>query len=127
MGLFDWIYRLPRPLLLWMGVLTCAVAVRFMVRVTDSIAIAFETAARTNTPVVNMDGGLAALATAGAGAAVTVGTFILQVLRSRSAERIEEIRSGGQASPPPPASPSSSAAPAETSPTGGLVNNEAIS
>lgn len=130
MGLFDWIYRLPRPLLLWMGVIMCAVAIRFMVRVLDSIALAFERAADQGVAVPNMDGGMAALITAGGGAAVTVGGFIWQVLRNRSAERIEEIRVGaGGGSPPNPPAPAADSPPSPASddvPGGGLVNNQAI-
>lgn len=69
---------------------------------------------------------IAALVAAMGGAAASVHSIVSNLNNARNAERIEEIRAGN--APPPLAVPSSapSAPPAEPSPTGGLVNNDAL-
>ena len=108
--------RAPRPLIGWVGVLLIAICTAFIAVVLYAIAMGFLLTAAKGEGVPDMTGGLAVLLPAVA----TAWGMVAQWLHTRSRERREEIRAG-QSAPPFPQPP-----PSEPSPTGGLVNQDAI-
>jgi hypothetical protein len=88
--------RAPRPLILWAGVALVAGGTAFVLVVLAAIAIGFWMTAARGQGVPDLSGGLGALA----GAAVTVGAFIAQVLNQRHVERRDLIARGGAPNAP---------------------------
>jgi hypothetical protein len=116
----DLIDRIGRPLLRLCGVLFVVILLWFLFRVMLAILTAFDRAASEGTSVPDMSGGLASILTPVlASIPIIIPMAIDQITRHR--ERRDQIARGTQ--PPPLASPPS---PEPSSPTGGLVNNQAI-
>jgi hypothetical protein len=119
----DLIDRLGRPLLRLCGVVFAIVLVVIVARIGNAVVMAFERAAIEGRPVPDMSGGLPGILSGLAVAVPAIGAFILdQITRHR--ERTRQIDRGWTPNPPqPPPGPSPAA---EPSPSGGLVNNDAI-
>lgn len=83
-------HRAPRPLILWAGVALVAGGTIFVLIVLAAIALGFWATAAQGRGVPDLSGGLGALA----GAAVTIGAFIAQVLNQRHVERRDHIARG---------------------------------
>lgn len=115
----GWLHRSPRPLLMWCAVLMVVLVLLFFIGVGLAILTAFQRAAETGQPVPDMSGGLAAVLTGLAALLPALGTFF-QIFNQRHVERRDQISRGQAPGPFAPAPPS------EPSPTGGLVNDEAI-
>jgi TRAP-type C4-dicarboxylate transport system permease small subunit len=116
----GWLHRAPRPLVMWLAVLMVVCVIAFFIAIGTAIATAFQRAAETGQPVPDMSGGLAAVMTGLAALLPALASF-WQIFNQRHIERRDEIARGGAPSPFPQAAP-----PPEPSPTGGLVNNEAL-
>ena len=120
----GWLHRGPRPFLMWLAVIACVLVLAFFVTIGFSIAHAFQRAAETGQPVPDMSGGLAAVATGLAALLPALAQF-WQVFNQRHVERMDQQSRGAAPTVPfDPAPPPSR--PSEPSPSGGLVNNEAI-
>lgn len=116
----GWLHRAPRPLVMWLAVVMVLFVIVFFVAIGAAIVTAFNRAATTGQPVPDMSGGLAAVLTGLAALLPALASF-WQIFNQRHIERRDEIARGGAPGPFP--SPPS---PPEPSPTGGLVNNEAL-
>lgn len=117
----SWLHRAPRPLVMWLAVVMVIFVIVFFVAIGAAIVTAFNRAATTGAPVPDMSGGLSAVLTGLAALLPALATF-WQIFNQRHVERRDTIAHGG--GPPPPfVQPSQ---PPEPSPTGGLVNNDAL-
>ena len=105
---------------MWLAVIMVLCVLAFFIAIGSAIATAFHRAAETGQPVPDMSGGIAAVMSGLAALLPALATF-WQIFNQRHTERRDEIARGGAPSPFP--SPPS---PPEPSPTGGLVNNEAL-
>lgn len=111
----GWLHRAPRPIVMWLAVTMVVLVLAFFVAIGTAIATAFQRAAETGQPVPDMSGGLAAVLTGLAALLPALASF-WQIFNQRHVERRDTIARGGG---PPPFDSS-------PSPTGGLVNNEAL-
>jgi len=108
---------IARPLMLHAGWLFLACAIVFLTAAGGLFLFGMYRDLVLGQPV-NWSG-FAVMVTAMGGASASILGIVIPLLRDRRIQRVEEIRAGV-----PPASPLPS--PPEASPTGGLVNNEAL-
>lgn len=106
---------------MWLAVVACVLVLLFFVGIGIAILTAFDRAATSGLPVPDMSGGLAAIAAALAALLPALAQFF-QVFNQRHIERRDQIAQGGGGPPPFDQAPPSPG----PSPTGGLVNNQAI-
>ena len=118
--------RWPRPWLMWIGVFIALLLVAFFVKLGLSVLAVYERAAIEFRPVPDMSGGIAAIL----GSIAVLIPAILQAMQAVSQygrERLDQQARGipptGIPTPPPPVSVPAAV---EPSPTGGLVNNDAL-
>lgn len=112
--------RAQRPLIGWGGVLLVAVCVIFVAVLAFIATYALWRWA--NGEPVDMNG-FAAVLTGATAAGTAVWSLVKQFMIGRTTQYVEEIRAG-QREPPFSSTPTPSSP--EPSPTGGLVNNNAI-
>lgn len=112
----GWFHRSPRPLVMWLAVVMVLFVIVFFVAIGAAIVTAFNRAAETGQAVPDMSGGLSAVLTGLAALLPALATF-WQIFNQRHTERRDEIARGGAPGPFPSSEPS---------PTGGLVNNDAL-
>lgn len=86
-------HRAPRPLVMWLAVLTVACVLAFFVGVGSAIVVAFNRAATTGQPVPDMSGGLAAVLTGLAALLPALAQF-WQIFNQRHVERRDQISRG---------------------------------
>jgi len=112
--------RWPRPTIMWLAPAIILIVVYFFIRIFNAIADAYEHAAHAHQPVPDMSGGIAAIL---GGLALLIPPLLqfVQVFHGYHRERMDQ-----QARGIPPSGVPFPQPPPEPSPTGGLVNNEAI-
>lgn len=113
----GWLHRAPRPLMMWLALFCVLSLILFFWGVGTAVVTAAQRAATEGRDMPDMSGGLPGILT-GMGALLPAIVAFWQVFNQRHVERRDQIARGGGPSP---------FVPSEPSPTGGLVNNEAIS
>lgn len=119
--------RWPRPLMMFLAVATAIMVVTFFIGIGTAILRVYDRAATEFQPVPDMSGGIGAIIGAVALLLPAIVQFV-QIFRDRHRERMDQQARGIPPSgvPFPQPAPGSAPASLEPSPTGGLVNNEAI-
>lgn len=115
----NWFWRLPRPLMMWLAIIVIVLIILFFVGIGTAIVYAYQQAALESRSVPDMSGGIAAIISS-LGVLIPALASAAQVFSQRHRERMDQQARGlpiDGARPFPQSEPS---------PTGGLVNNEAI-
>lgn len=120
--------RWPRPLMMFLAVITAVLLVAFFVGIGLAILQIYQRAAAEFRPVPDMSGGIGAIIGAVALLLPAIVQF-MQVFRQYGHERLDQQARGippsGVPFPQPPSVPAPPAA-IDQPPGGGLVNNQAI-
>lgn len=104
----GWLHRAPRPLMLWLAIVTTIMLVVFFVSIGFAIVAVYQRAAAEFRPVPDMSGGIAAIIGSVAVLLPAIVQF-MQVFHGRHRERMDQQARGTASSAPfapsPPSSP----------------------